>query len=210
LTLEIPPSHSPNLHLLSQISNTYEWLERHIEDTDLGNQIVQHHAEALFLNVDDPEKMDWVWRCADQLYFNITDSPASGYWGVCQFLLPFRGLLRLAGVAEVVMPAAPDRQISSTEEKLHQATLMRNAFNEMRHEGKLTDVVFVTDDYEEYPAHRVVLAAGGEHFQDLFLGGWEESNDTVNGQIHVPDCSANSLEWILGESTIVSWKFVFG
>jgi hypothetical protein len=199
LTLQIAPSHPSNKQLLSDIKKTYRWLEQHKEDITLGNQLIQHNTELLFLNVDDPERMDWTWRSASQLYINISDSPDSGCWGVRQFLMPFRGLLRLAGVEEVKNPTVPDLPISSVEEQLNQLKLTRIAYNDMRYEGRLTDVVFITDSGEEFPAHRVVLAGAGEHFQDMFLGQFGESNDRIDKPISVLDCSADCLRQILGE-----------
>jgi hypothetical protein len=60
-------------------------------------------------------------------------------------------------------------------------------------------VIFITDDGEEFPAHRVVLAGAGEHFQDLFLGHWGESNVMVDRPITVPECPPDCLRSILGE-----------
>jgi sacsin len=199
LSLKIAPSYSSNVELLSDIKQTYQWLEKHKEDADLRNRLVQYHTEPLFLNVDDPELMDWTWHSASKLYLNISDAPASDCWGVRQFLLPFRGLLRLAGVKEVQMRTAPDMPISSLEEQLDQLKSTRNNYDSMRRERKLTDAIFITDDGEEFPVHRVVLAGAGEHFSDMFLGNWEESNSIVKNLIPVPECPADCLRWILGE-----------
>jgi sacsin len=199
LSLQIAPSYPSNTELLSDIKQTYQWLEKYKEDAALGHRLVQYHTEPLFLNIDDPECMDWTWHSASKMYINISDSPASDCWGVRQFLIPFRGLLRLAGVKEVQMRTAPDMPISSLEQQLNHLQLMRNAYDSMRREGKLTDVIFITDDGEEFPAHRVVLAGAGEHFRDLFLGQWGESNLIVDRPISVPECPADCLRWILGE-----------
>jgi BTB/POZ domain len=199
LSLQIAPSYPSNVELLSDIKQTYQWLEMHKEDANLKDRLIQYHTEPLFLNVDYPEHMKWTWHSASKLYINISDAPASDSWGVRQFLIPFRGLLRLAGVKEVQMRTAPDMPISSMEQQLNQLMLTRSIYDSMRRAKKLTDVIFITDDGEEFPAHRVVLAGEGEHFRDLFLGSWGESNLIVDRPIPVPECPADCLRWILGK-----------
>jgi len=76
--------------------------------------------------------MDWTWHSASKLYINISDTPASDCWGVRQFLIPFRGLLRLAGVKEVQMRTAPEMPITSLEQQLNQLKLTRSNYDSMR------------------------------------------------------------------------------
>lgn len=199
LALQLAPLYPFNRELLTDIRQTYQWLEKHKEDSNLRKSLVQYHAQPLFLNVDDPAQLDWTWRSADQLYFNISDVPISNCWRVATFLLPFKGLLRLAGVDEVQMPTAPEVHVSTVEERLDRSNMIRNAYNDMRRKAELTDVIFTTDDGGEFPAHRVVLAgAGVEHFRDLFLGQWGESNVMVDKPIAVPGYPKECLDSILG------------
>jgi hypothetical protein len=186
--------HPSNGHLLRDIKETYRWLENHKDDSELKNALVQSQADPLFLNVDDPETMEWTWHSADQLYIGLIDSPQSDCWGVRQFLAPFQGLLRLARVAEVKLPTAPDMHTSSAEIELSR---MRSTYDSMRREHILTDMVFIADNGEEFPAHRIVLAGAAEYFRTMFSGAWGESNTAH--PVPVPGCPADGLRQVLGK-----------
>jgi sacsin len=196
LTLEIAPEYPSNSDLLSDIKKTYQWLTDHNNNSELRDLLVQTHTETLFLNVDDPEQTSWIWRSADELYFNISDSPTSNCWGVRQFLMPFESLLRLAGVQEVRAPTVPDLPVSSKEVQL---TLFRARFDAMRHEGALTDVRFKAEDGVEFPAHRAFLATMSDHFWDLFCGPFAESGfaNATNPKTVEVHCPSNCLGWII-------------
>lgn len=198
LTREIAPKYPSDFDLLSDIKKTYQWLTDHNSDTELRDLFVQTHTEALFLNVDDPEQTSWIWRSADELYFNISDSPSSNCWGVRRFLMPFESLLRLAGVQEVRAPTVPDLPVSSKEAQL---ILFRASFDAMRHEGTLTDVRFKAEDGVEFPAHRAFLATTSDHFRDLFCGGFEESGfaSAANPKAVEVPCPSDCLGWIIGD-----------
>lgn len=189
--------HPSDSGLLSDISKTYQWLEQHNEGIEFRNCLVQHHSDALFLNVDDPDRDSWIWHSADELYINHSDSPDSKCWGVRKFLVPFHGLLRLAGVQEVRMSTAREMPLSVPEEELN---LIRRGFNDQRLEGMWTDVKFTTDfNYgnQEFPAHRSFLASKYPYFKTQFCGSFRESDTTVE-PITVPDCPADCLKWTLG------------
>jgi hypothetical protein len=153
----------------------------------------------LFLNVDDPEQTgsSWVWHSADRLYFNIADLP--GYWGVRKFLMPFQGLLRVAGVNEVRDQIAPDLPISSADAQL---TRMRTKFDKMRRDGILTDVKFKTDAGEEFAAHRAFLATTSEHFWDMFCGSFGESGAATADNpkvVPVTERPSECVKFIIGD-----------
>lgn len=170
-----------------------------MNDLDLQDLLIQSHNQALFLNVDDPEKMVWIWHSADELYFNIADSPGSSSWGVRDFLLPFQNLLRQAGVQEVRAPTVPSLPVRPAEARL---SLVCTGFDDMRRGGHLIDVKFVTDDGKEFPAHRVVLATMCDHFRIEFCGSIAESGPITSDQMKVvlvPDYPSHCLEMIIGD-----------
>lgn len=172
MAIEVAPEFPANQDLLSDIKDTYQWLLNHICDEGFGDELLQYQGDRLFLNVDDPEKEEWVWRSADELCFNIDDMPDSNCWNVRKFLEPFEALLRLAEVEAVEAPSIPALPAKSLE---IQYIAMRKAFDEMRIKGQLTDVKFVAEDGEESFAHRAFLAATTEHFQSSFCGYSRES-----------------------------------
>lgn len=168
LALRVAIDNPSNEHVLSDLEATYKWLNTQVRDA--GNIMIQHHAQPLFLNVDDPLHDVWTWHCADELFFNISDS--RGLYAVRKFLEPFKDLLRVSGVEEILNPPCPETQVSSADMQL---TSLRLAFDSMRQERTLTDVIFLALNGDEFPAHRSLLVSTSEYFRDLFCGSFREA-----------------------------------
>jgi sacsin len=164
---------------------TYKWLDDHqdvVEDI-----IVNYHSEPLFLNVDDPATEPWLWHSADEMFFNILDG--GDLKSVKKFLMPFKDLLSVAGVEDIVNPTVPTGLVRSSVDT--QLTTLRTGLQTMRFEGKLTDVVFISDDDTRYPAHRSFLAPMSEYLNDLFCGSFTEAgpgtaDDPVEIEVDYP------------------------
>lgn len=198
IALHIAPKYPENSAVLTDLTATYKWLEEHVAGTDLGPCISKYRNERLFLNVDAPNAGPHIWHCADQLFFDIDDYREQ--FGVRKFLIPFSGLLELAGVVKVVSPKRPALIPSSAEVQLMQ---LRNGLCGMRHEHSLTDVRLASEDGNTIDAHRLVLATASDYLSDMFCGGFSEArgdashNDPV--VVHVKDCAHNCLLSIVGE-----------
>jgi len=195
LVLQVAQDYPGNSNVVYDITETYRWLEDHKDQPELGRCISKYNRENLFLNVDDPKLDMWRWHCADQLFFDIDDG--KDQFGVKKFLLPFSGLLRLAGVEQVISPPCPSLLKSSAETQLF---MLRSTFDNMRRNKTLTDVVLTTEDGANIAAHRVLLATTSDYFKDMFCGSYAESqvaspDDPIN--LPVKDCSAGCLECAL-------------
>lgn len=158
--------------------------------------MLDNHDKPIFLNVDDPQTDPWTWNSADEMFFNISDGV--DIKAVRKFLMPFRDLLYVSGVEEIVNPPLPKTTVSTVETQL---AALRSGFNAMRHEGRLTDVVFISDDEEHFAAHRSFLAPVSEYFLDLFCGDFNEAgpasaHDPIEIEI---DYSGPCVKAILGE-----------
>lgn len=199
LTLQVANDNPSSEHVLSDLEATYKWLNAQYDEA--RDIMIQHHNEPLFLNVDDPSHNAWVWHCADELSFNIFDS--SGLYSVRKFLVPFRDLLLVSGVEEIVNATCPTTLVSSPDVQL---TSLRSCFNSMRQTQKLTDVVFIALNGDEFPAHRSLLVSTSEYFQDLFCGEFHESGPaSAENPVEVPVMHSSScLKSTLGEYLLFS------
>ena len=170
LALQVARDHPSNQHVLSSLEATYKWLDDHQDEA--ADIIIEYHDKPLFLNVDDPKRELWVWHCADEMFFNISDGDMKP---VGKFLQAFKDLLTVAGVESIVNPAVPEGTLVVTAQA--KLSALHDGFNSMRVEGKLTDVVFVTSDEPEqrFLAHRTILVPMSEYLRDLFCGDFAES-----------------------------------
>ncbi|KAJ6510488.1 hypothetical protein C8R45DRAFT_1088650 [Mycena sanguinolenta] len=168
LTLQVAKDYTSDIYLLSDLEATYAWLDEH--QHELEDAMIEFHDEPLFLNVDDPKTDPWLFNSADELFFNIRDG--GDLKSVKKFLQPFKDLLTVSGVEDIVNAPVPKVELSSVEAQL---SVLRKGFQAMRLEGKLIDVVFVADDETRYPAHRAYLAPMSEYLQDLFTGSFTEA-----------------------------------
>lgn len=187
-------------HVLADLKTVYKWLDEHQDE--IGNELITYHDERLFLNVDDPTVDVWIWNSADEMFLNIVDN--GDIKAVRQFLQPFTDLLYVAGVEEIVYPKAPEPKLSSVEA---QHALLKAGFNEMRLGGILTDVVFVSEDEERFPAHRAFLAPMSEYLKDLFCGDFTEAGPATAAEpmeVGV-DYSGACVKTILGTFSFQKW-----
>ncbi|KAJ7481162.1 hypothetical protein B0H11DRAFT_1915712 [Mycena galericulata] len=175
LALQVAPEHPGNRSLLRQIRATYQWLNDNREEA--RPHLLSHVATGpLFLNVDDPDHDPWMWRPAGELMFNVEyDYPETKTFKVHQFLQDYRHLLLAAGAgseADVDYRPQANAQNGNT---------LREAFDLMRKQGQLTDVLLMpvrrTDgeaiDRETLRAHSTFLAAAIPHVRDARVG-WSE------------------------------------
>ncbi|CAK5278239.1 unnamed protein product [Mycena citricolor] len=199
LALQVAQDLPSDIYVLSDLQATYEWLDDH---QHLAEEIiVEMHDQPLFLNVDDPRTERWVWHCADEMFFNILDG--GDLKSVKKFLVPWRDLLSVAGVDDIVNAPVPATERSSVETQLQ---MLRDGFQSMRVQGLLTDVVFVSEptstdaeDGTRFPAHRAFLAPMSEYLNDLFCGSFTESGPgTADDPIEVDlEYSALTVEAVL-------------
>ncbi|KAK0447435.1 uncharacterized protein EV420DRAFT_1713851 [Desarmillaria tabescens] len=168
LALEVARDHTFDRHVLSDLKATYKWLDEHQDE--VGEEMIKLHQERLFLNVDDPKSDVWMWNSADEMFFNITETEE--FKTVHKFLEPYKDLLYVSGVESISDPPRPEPVLSSVEA---QFSKLREGFNVMRLEEKLTDVVFVTEDDQHFAAHRSFLSPMSEYLRDLFCGEFTEA-----------------------------------
>lgn len=168
LALEVARDHTFDRHVLTDLEATYKWLDEHQDE--VGEEMISLHQERLFLNVDDPTRDVWMWNSADDMFFNITEN--GEFKTVHKFLEPYKDLLYVSGVESINDPPRPEPVLSSVET---QFSKLREGFNAMRLEEKLTDVVFVTEDDERFAAHRSFLSPMSEYLRDLFCGEFTEA-----------------------------------
>jgi len=102
----------------------------------------------------------------------------------------------VSGVEDIVNAPVPGLVRSSVDAQLAQ---LRKGFQEMRMEGKLTDVVFISDDEARYGAHRAYLAPMSEYLNDLFCGSFTEAGPgTADEPIEIEvDYSGPCVEAVL-------------
>ncbi|KAJ7736786.1 hypothetical protein DFH07DRAFT_842830 [Mycena maculata] len=195
LALQVAKDYTADIYLLQDLEATYKWLDDHQDEVEDG--IIEYHDEPLFLNVDDPRSDPWVWHAADEMFFNILEG--GDLKSVKKFLTPFKDLLSVAGVEDIVNAPVPGVARSSVEAQL---ILLRKGFQTMRMEGKLTDVVFIADDEARYGAHRAFLAPMSDYLNDLFCGSFTESgpgtaDDPVEIEVDYPGpCVECILDYI--------------
>ncbi|KAJ7262754.1 hypothetical protein B0H12DRAFT_1104316 [Mycena haematopus] len=192
LVLQVAKDYTSDIYLLSDLEATYAWLDEHQHEVE--DSMIEFHDEPLFLNVDDPKTDPWLFHSADELFFNIRDG--GDLKSVKKFLLPFKDLLTVSGVEDIVNAPVPGIVLSSVEAQL---SLLRTGFQAMRLEGKLVDVVFISDDEMRYAAHRAYLAPMSEYLQDLFTGSFAESGPgTADEPIEIEvDYSGPCVEAVL-------------
>ncbi|KAJ7161471.1 hypothetical protein C8R43DRAFT_336009 [Mycena crocata] len=174
LALRVAPEHPRNRTLLQQIRATYQWLN---ENSGAAREYLLGYSKtrALFLNVDDPDVEQWEWHSAEQMQFDIEyDYLETKTFKVRRFLQDYRPLLLAAG-ADSVQAVAYRPQGSAQDGN----TVLREAFNAMRMEGQLTDMVLIPnemdegDDVEALRAHSTFLAAAIPHVR-VALVNWRE------------------------------------
>lgn len=161
LALRVGTDPSKRGDVLGDLESTYRWLQDRHRDAE--GYLLDHHDEALWLNVDDPAIDAWEWHSASQLVFNAEDEDEQHE--VRKWLEPFRSLLLVGGVREIKHPARPTVEPSSGEAMLSQ---LRSVASDLREKAELTDVVFVGSNGDKHPAHRLFLAMASEHFRREF------------------------------------------
>lgn len=237
LTLRIAPDFPQDRELLNDLTATYKFL------TDRATVakwlLTPLRNEALFLNVNNPQEDRWQFRSAAQIMFSIANnipddeeygaSDDEGYYNqaddgnyqeACAFLIPFRPLLIAAGALEILQVAAHDPDPSPTDEEL---SSLRAAFEGLRHNRLLTDVVFrfKSDAFgdgagvvlSEAWGHRALLATASEFFHDLFStpGFIESGPASAERPIHIEMETLEEFhcaELVLGEHPLLSLTYM--
>ncbi|KAF7320872.1 BTB domain-containing protein [Mycena chlorophos] len=195
LALKVAKDFTSDIYVLADLQATYKYLDDFQDEAE--DIISVYHDEPLFLNVEDPKTDPWVFHCADEMFFNILDG--GDLKSVKKFLQPFRDLLAVTGVEDIVQIPIPKVEQSSVETQL---AMLRTGFESMRAEGKLTDVVFVCDDESRQLAHRAFVAPMSEYLSDLFLGSFTEAGpgtaeEPVEVEVDYPgQCVAAVLDYM--------------
>ena len=68
---------------------------------------------------------------------------------------------------------------------------IRESFMKLREEQKLFDVTLATDDGQHIQAHKIILTAGSDFFNDIFM-----KTDHANMLIYLSGISSDDLEHI--------------
>ena len=159
--------------MLSDLKATYTWLNKNVEDA--REALVYAVDIPLFLNVVDPLTNEWVgnWQPASKLVLNLTED-SSPWKAIKLFLREYEPLLLSAGCLKLITPLIRTRP---TAETAGVSVDLAKQFNEMRREGRLTDLFFkpgiqtANDESlnsQELAAHKVFLAATLPYFRDKF------------------------------------------
>ncbi|KZP24217.1 hypothetical protein FIBSPDRAFT_1042281 [Athelia psychrophila] len=208
LALQIAPNYPPTPQLISDIRDTYNYLDKHTGDAEFRGALATHRNDALFLNVDNAKVGSWTWRSAAELYICtglIKDIPNNNYWVVRKFLNNFSNLLGLAQVGEIKAAKAQAMPNSASKAELDSIV---GAFNDMRVKTELTDVAFVagdddSEDRMQFHGHRDFLVSRSQFFHGLFCGSFEEAKP-ANEPFIVEDCGVDCLREIL--DYLYTWK----
>ncbi|KAF8993066.1 hypothetical protein BDZ89DRAFT_1185754 [Hymenopellis radicata] len=110
----------------------------------------------------------WLWNCADEMFLNFTDG--GDLKAVRKFLQPYKDLLYVSGVEEIMNPPAPETEFTSVEAQY--APLSKG---------------YAENNEERFPAHRSFLAPMSEYLKDLFCGDFTEAG---------PESSAEPIEGV--------------
>ncbi|KAF6749160.1 hypothetical protein DFP72DRAFT_1143529 [Ephemerocybe angulata] len=184
--------------ILHSLRKTYEWLNKEENIEDIEDDLEDMSDVALFLNVDDASGTDeWTWLSANQLALETHD--LSEVKAVRKFILPFRSLLKAAGVVEAFYPDV-EQEGDDTPASQDSAFLvqMRRQFNEYRHSRNFTDLAIIPDEdqsgggeqmedtTEADPpglyCHRLILAGCSSFFEDAFAGGYKEGQGNATSK----------------------------
>jgi hypothetical protein len=174
LATKVALRHSEDRTLLSDLKATYAWLNKNVEDA--REALVYAVDIPLFLNVVDPLTSEWIgnWQSAANLVLNLTEDSGT-FKAVRPFLHKYEELLLSAGCHKLNLLNRTQRQPSA--EVLGVGVDLAKQFNEMRREGRLTDLFFEpmirtaddeSSDSRELAAHKVFLAAALPYFRDKF------------------------------------------
>jgi hypothetical protein len=183
--------------VLLDLRRTYAWLSQNQDQA--GPCLHAHKAQKIWLNVDDPEEDLWQWHSANQLLFNGLDE--EDRFEAREWLSGFKNLLLKSGAREIQRPTKPVIQLTPEEEQYRAA---RSALNDLRKTQKLTDLILVSKDGQEFHAHRLWMTLASDFFRKAFVGqeGWTESRSDASpaSPIRMPvDHSAIALQVCLGE-----------
>jgi len=156
--------------------------------------LLDYNQEKLFLNVDNPA-WEWEWNSISELLFDEKDP--TNPRRVRRFLESYSGLLRAAGVREIIPVSVPDDLMREDSQEAQWARV-RSSFDSMRKEDQLTDVTFIAEDGTEFSAHRVFLVAQSKYFKACFALGWRESR-VLEEKVEIPvDYGREPLQAVLG------------
>ena len=201
--------------MLSDLKATYSWLNKNVEAA--REALVCAVDTPLFLNVEDPLTSAWIdnWQPASKLVLNLKDY--GSLKTVKPFLRQYDQLLLSAG-CHMLDTSIP---LNDSTETFGDSADLAQRFNQMRREGRLTDLVFEpTIAYtessdsdtssQELAAHKVFLAATLPYFQDKFevekRGLLEDSMEVLSAvtELNKPDhdMDLSTLLKTLGETTL--------
>lgn len=164
---------------LHYLKESYKWLNNRANE--VGPTIRRYASEKLFLNVNDPTSDPWKMTSASNMAFENHD--VLTIERVCDFLLPYKDLLKAAGVIDVEYPKFNTRPTPENSEEGFLKRI-RDGLAGMRESNTFTDVAFTSEDdaelaEEERPvfyAHRTFLYVFSEYFKTLFAGPYAEAS----------------------------------
>jgi hypothetical protein len=203
LATKIAPDRSRDGILLLDLRRTYAWLSENQDRA--GPCLLAHATQKIWLNVEDPDNDRWEWHSASQLLFNGLDE--KDRFEVREWLSGFKHLLLRSGAREIHKPTKPVVRLT-TEEVQYRA--VRSTANNLRINQKLTDLILISHDGQEFHAHRFWMTLASDFFRDAFVGHerWAESSSDASpaNPIRMPvEHSAEALQVCLGEHSNPSY-----
>jgi sacsin len=203
LATKIAPQHPANIHLLTDIKATYDWLSNNIEEASPHLRNERH--KPIWLNVGNPESADepWTWRPAEQLVFDMSFDGEGGRYDVKDCLFKYKSLLLATGAKAFVHARISESSESVT--KSSHIERLRDGWNKLRERGSFFDIQFNVAG-ESIPAHKGMLAAVVEHFMTALTGDYLETTMAPSSDgypvypLHA-DVSAFSVRSVVGAST---------
>jgi hypothetical protein len=179
LSTRIALDHPRNETVLQDLRETYSWLAQTTHVAESGQLLGAFRDKAIWLNVDNPQEDAWIWNSADQIVFNGQDSEKNNQREAHSWMSNYKQLLLASGAREIHRPAAPVITLTPVEAQYRAA---RATVDTLRTGRKLTDVIFVAEDGQEFVAHRIWMATASDYFLDMFAGssGFSESSDDIS------------------------------
>jgi len=170
--------------LLSDLKATYKLLNENADKffIDIRNA----NRKSIFLNVDNPDSDQWVWRSASTLMQDLPQD-IGGLHGLKGFLQNYDNLLQAAGVRTL------QKVTAESVTAVDRASLCRSRFRDMREQGFEVNITFkAIDDEHHIPhAHKAWLGMNSEYLWRTFVAsGFREVDPGKCAQVDVSDYSS--------------------
>ncbi|KAM3067186.1 hypothetical protein ACMFMG_005445 [Clarireedia jacksonii] len=177
---------------ISDLFASYSYVQSHLEESVQCFESCRYSLgkNNLWLNIDATDSKDMLiedfvasWTPLHHLLL-ISSTDAPPLKCLRQSLMPYEKLLKALGCASVYHPTIEPLQVRSAQS-------LASALQEMREDGKLLDIVFVSEGVR-FPAHKTILAAASTYCSAAFSGFW--SNDK---EIELSEMTPHTLKILI-------------